>query len=161
MSFRTVPTYEWEVIQRVDGDAKKVRQRAVLLIENLVMQYGAAVPGAYHGVKFSSLDDKRVLGTISSEIGDGRFTLTFAFAEKELVGNLQIERAVTSTNSEFGWEPIWGIVIPTQGPIYAGRNPGRFIIPTATGDYSGARAQAVFELGQIILYAMVRGPLTE
>ena len=159
MLFRSVPATEWETIRRVDGNAKKIRQRAALLIGTLASQYSDGAPEENHGVKFSAINDKSILGAIESDVGDGRFTLSFAFANKELVGNLQIERKITGFANEAGWEPIWGVTVPAQGEIFVGMNPDRFAIPSGNAGFGEERAHAVYEFGQVILYSLVFGPL--
>ncbi|MGK5040430.1 hypothetical protein ACQ4WQ_08815 [Janthinobacterium sp. GB1R12] len=160
MNFRSVDSTEWDVIHRADGDAKKIRQRAALLIATLAEQYSQGDLNSNHGVQFSSTGENDIFGTIRSDIGEGRFTLSFSLAGERLIGNLQIEKKVLRLSSDSTWQPVWGVIVPAQGEIFAGLNPGRFSIPPGNGQFDEKRAKAIYEFGQIILYAMVKGPLT-
>jgi hypothetical protein len=161
MPFRSVQASEWDVIHSVDGYAKKIRQRAVLLIKTLAEQYSHGAPDTNHGVKFSVTDEKDVLGLIQSDLGEGRFTLSFEFSENILIGKLQIERQNIGLSEHANWEPVWGVSVPVQGDIFVGVAPHRFSIPSANGAFDEKRANAIFEFGQIILYSIVSGPLVE
>lgn len=161
MDFRSVPGSEWDVIQSVDGYAKKIRQRATLLLEALAGQYSNSAPEENHGVKFSVTGEKDVVGLIESDLGDGRFTFTFGFSEKILLGKLQVERRNVGRSDCVEWEPVWCVSVPIQGEIFVGVAPRRFVIPAANSVHNDRRASAIYEFGQIILYSLVSGPLVE
>lgn len=161
MNFRSVPDSEWDKIQSVDGYAKKIRQRATLLLDALAGQYSNSAPEENHGVKFSVTGEKHVVGLIESDLGEGRFTFNFAFSEKVLIGKLQIERRNVGLSDSVEWEPVWGVSIPIQGEIFVGVAPHRFVIPAANSVHNDKRASAIYQFGQIILYSLVSGPLVE
>lgn len=161
MNFRAVEAAEWDRIHSVDTYAKQIRERATLLLETLAKQYSQSVDGENHGVRFSLTGEKGVVGYVESDLGDGRFTFSFGFAERILIGKLQVERRITGRSEHVEWEPVWGIIVPVQGDIFVGAAPRRFVIPSANGVHKDRRAAAIYEFGQIILYSLVAGPFLE
>lgn len=112
-------------------------------------------------MRFSLTGEKGVVGSVESDLGDGRFTFSFGFAERILLGKLQVERRIAGRSERDEWEPVWGINVPVQGDIFVGAGSSRFVIPSANGVHRDKRAAAIYEFGQIILYSLVAGPFVE
>jgi hypothetical protein len=156
MKFRPVTESECRVVQSSIGLAHQIQLKAGRLIRLLAEQFNDQTVGGVTGLTFTAVQGKHYIALVGSPIGKGRLKLRLQSDDKDVTGELILEREALDQRDRSYWEPVFGVVIPPSGGWRFGTASG--------GDASmgGLRdeAEETFVLGMSILYAILNGPVT-
>lgn len=150
-----MPEAEWRPFSYAAKSVPELRENAVELINRLDRDFSHKF-GERAGLKFELREGDCTLATVDCPVGSGRIKLEWGVLEGQLAAILVVEREVSETVAQCGWQRCLKITLVDPGKGYAGwREKYRLTLGSRPEYLNG---NVVFVLGMMIMHALATGP---
>lgn len=155
MISNVMPEIEWRPYTYAAKSAPELREIAERLIDRLD-RYFSEEDHKRVGLEFEKAKDGSMLATVDCPVGSGRIRLEWGALEGQLAAFLVLERQVSETIAQCGWQRCLKITLVENGSGHAGWGEEHRLELVGMPDY--LNRNTVFMLGMMMVYAVARGP---